>query len=134
MFGGGLHPGLEGDAAEPVLDTGDEARKILTDMLFGDEPDRNLFAGGHCDGGAEFLFAPKDPQAVMPQGPVSEISQIGFGLVEPVVDGLVVCRGPTEAFGRALRMVKRMSDDLNSCGSHGNHVCVQPLFEQRLYG
>jgi len=47
MLCGGLHPGLEGYASEPVLDGGDEAREILTDMLLRDDPDWHLLAGGH---------------------------------------------------------------------------------------
>lgn len=61
-------------------------------MLLADQPDRHGLAVAVGEGDAEDVLAEEDALAVMPQGAVAQVGQMGLALVEPIVDGEVVIK------------------------------------------
>jgi hypothetical protein len=77
-------------------------------------PTQDNFAVTVRDGCTEDLFAQKNFEARVQNHPVSRIGQMRFGLVEPIVNGLVIL-GLTAVFSNAREHVmKRMRHAVTS--------------------
>jgi hypothetical protein len=94
---------------EPVLDSRDPAQVFL-DVLFADPPHRDDAAVTIGEDRAEDPLGQEDALAVMAEGAVADVSQVGLRFVEPVVDGQVVFRLTAPPLDAGQRVMKRMSD------------------------
>ena len=94
--------------AQPGVGQGQKAA-IFLHMILGNEAHGNQFAGPRqSQDDAKFFFGFEDPEGVMSQGPMSNISAHGLGGIKPPVNGQIIL-GLAAVFTRAeLRMIKGM--------------------------
>jgi hypothetical protein len=104
------HPWLGPDGFDPIGEGRDET-EVLDDVLLADPAGRDDPAGGQGDGCAEDRFRHEDALGVMPQGAVPEIGDDLLGLVEPVVDTLIISDFAAPFLYAGERMVIRMRHD-----------------------
>ena len=99
-FGAGSaeHPTLGLNLSQPVLNRGYPA-KVFQYVLLANEPDGDYPAGRDRHRGAEHLLQHEDALAMMPQGPVPEVSHVGLGTVEPFMELLVLIWLAAELLG-----------------------------------
>jgi len=80
------------------LDRGNPA-EVFKYVLLANEPDRDYTAGRDHDRGAKNIFQHEDAGGVMPEGSVPEVSHVGFGSIEPLVQSEVFMSFATELLG-----------------------------------
>jgi len=76
------HPTLGLYLPEPVSHLGNPA-EVFKYVLLTDEPDWDYTVGRERDRGAEDIFQHEDALGMLPEGPVPEVSHMGFGAIEP---------------------------------------------------
>lgn len=75
-------------------------------MLFCDVAHRHLFSITIDNGQAEYLLREENPSAVVSKGAMSEVRDMGFRLVEPVMNSYVVVRLAAKFLGTDLSVFK----------------------------
>ena len=78
------HPTLGLNLPEPVSHRRNPA-EVFQYVLLADESHWDYTASRDRDRGAEDIFQHEDALAVMPEGPMPEVSHVGFGAIEPLV-------------------------------------------------
>lgn len=108
-FVAGVHPSLGHELAQPVLHAGDPASAVFLDVLFTDQPDRDFPAGRVGDGDAELPFALIDAVGVVPECPMTKVTEQLLGLIEPLVDMDVVFGDASELPSTALAVIPEVA-------------------------
>jgi hypothetical protein len=83
-------------------------------MLFSDVAHRHLFSITIRDGQAEYFLREENPIAVVSKGAMSEVRDIGFRLVEPVMNSYVVGRLSAKFLGTDLGVFKWVGHNYTS--------------------
>lgn len=98
------HPTLRLNACQPVGHRGYPA-EVLHYVLLADKPHGKNPAGRERERGAEEGFQHEDALAVVPEGPVPEVSHVGLAAVEPFMQPDVLLSLAAVLPGRTLGMV-----------------------------
>ena len=78
------HPTLWLNLPQPVSHRRNPA-EVFQYVLLADESHGDHTPGRERDRGAEDIFQHEDALTVVPEGPVPEVSHVGFGAIEPLV-------------------------------------------------
>ena len=92
------HPTLRLNLPQPVRHRGNPA-EVFQYVLLADEPDGDYTAGRERHRGAEDVFQHEDALGMMPEGSMPEVSHVGFGAIEPLVQPEVFMSFATEILG-----------------------------------